>query len=83
MDKLHLSGTLLYVGAWSDINPLTYATQRASGYATVNVAASYDINAQTSVFARVDNLFNRQYEDPLGYRHPGLGAYAGVRVSSF
>ena len=83
MDKLHLSGTILYVGPWSDINPLTYAPQTASGYTTVNLAASYDVNAQTSVFAHVDNLFNRQYEDPLGFLRPGLGVYAGVRVSSF
>ncbi len=83
MDKLHLSGTVLYVSSWSDINPLTYASQTANGYATVNLAASYDINAQTSVFAHVDNLLDRQYEDPLGYLRPGLGAYAGVRVTSF
>ncbi len=82
-DKLHLSGTILYVSSWSDINALTYLPQTAKGYETVNLAATYDINAQTSVFAHVDNLFNRQYEDPLGYLHPGLGAYAGIRVSSF
>ncbi len=83
IDKVHLSGTVLYVSSWTDINPLTFAPQIAKGYATVNLAASYDINAQTTVFARIDNLLNRQYEDPLGFLHPGIGAYAGVRVTSF
>jgi vitamin B12 transporter len=83
IDKLHLSGTILYVSSWADINPQTFAPTTAKAYGTVNIAASYDINARATVFARIDNLFNRQYEDPLGFLHPGIGAYAGVRVSSF
>ena len=84
IDKLHLSGTILYVGPWLDYDSLTgTANSPAKGYGTVNLAASYNINAQVSVFAHVDNLFNRQYEDPLGFLHPGLGAYAGLRVTSF
>jgi vitamin B12 transporter len=82
-DKFHLSGTLLYVSSWLDVNPLTYASQTAPGYATVNFAASYELTKQATIFARVNNLFNRQYEDPLGYLHPGLAAYAGVRITSF
>jgi vitamin B12 transporter len=39
--------------------------------------------AADQLFAHIDNLFNRQYQDPEGFLHPGLGAYAGVRVSSF
>jgi len=81
---LHVSGTALYVSSWLDYDPVTFASmQPAKGYETVNLAISYDVNAQTTVFAHIDNLFNRQYEDPLGSLHPGLGAYAGVRVTSF
>jgi hypothetical protein len=32
------------------------------------------------VFARVDNLFNKHYENPSGFLRPGLGAYGGVRL---
>ena len=83
LDKLHFSATVLYISSWTDIDPETFAPDYAKGYATVNIAASYDINPQTTVFAHIDNLFNRQYQDPEGFLHPGLGAYAGVRVSSF
>jgi vitamin B12 transporter len=83
MDKLRLSATILYVSPWTDINPETFAPAIAKAYTTVNIAATYDINTQVSVFAHIDNLFNQQYQDPLGFLHPGLGAYAGVRVASF
>jgi vitamin B12 transporter len=83
LDKLHLSATLLYVSGWLDVDPVTFSPTPAKGYATVNLAANYDINAQTTVFARVNNLFNRQYQNPLGFLQPGPGAYAGVKVSSF
>lgn len=83
LDKLHFSGTILYVSDWTDINPETFAPDIAKAYTTVNIAGSYDINPQTTVFAHIDNLFNRQYQDPEGFLHPGLGAYAGIRVSSF
>ena len=83
IDRLQLSATALFINAWQDINALTYASQLAQAYGTVNLAANYDVNEQIHVFARIDNLFNRQYEDPLGYLHPGIGAYAGVRVAAF
>jgi vitamin B12 transporter len=83
LDKVHLSGTILYVSSWTDIDPETFAPDIAKAYTPVNIAGSYDINPQTTVFAHFDNLFNRQYQDPEGFLHPGLGAYAGIRVSSF
>jgi hypothetical protein len=29
---------------------------------------------------RIDNLFNKQYEDPIGFLRPGIGIYGGVRL---
>jgi vitamin B12 transporter len=45
------------------------------------MAANFDINSKLAVFARVDNLFDRRYQNPTGLMHPGLGAFAGVKVS--
>ncbi|MGB1800277.1 MAG: TonB-dependent receptor domain-containing protein [Gammaproteobacteria bacterium] len=35
---------------------------RLDGYATVNIRANYQINKTFKVFARVDNLFDQEYE---------------------
>jgi outer membrane cobalamin receptor len=36
----------------------------------------------TTVFARVTNLFDRQYEDVLGYPALGRSIIVGVRVAA-
>jgi vitamin B12 transporter len=46
----------------------------------VNLASNYDINSTWSVFARIDNLFDRHYQNPIGFLRPTLGAYAGIKV---
>jgi vitamin B12 transporter len=86
-DRLSLSGTLLYVGPWWDIARqaappngfLPYV--EAPGFVTVNVAANYALRDDVTLFARIDNLFNAQYENPLGFMRPGFGAYAGIRFT--
>jgi vitamin B12 transporter len=87
-DRLSISSTLLYVGSWWDITRQTTAPDgfnqyvKAPGSTTVNLAANYLLRDDLTVFARIDNLFNKQYEDPLGFMRPGFGAYAGVRLTA-
>lgn len=77
-----LSATILYVGAWIDINrDETVSGLTASGYTLVNLAVSYDLRHGVTAFARINNLLDRQYQDPSGFQHPGLGVFAGLRVA--
>jgi vitamin B12 transporter len=41
------------------------------GYARIDIAASYRVQRHATLFVRVGNLFNKQYQDALGY--PALG----------
>jgi vitamin B12 transporter len=34
-----------------------------------------------AAYARINNLFNRHYENPIGFLQPGFGIFAGVRVA--
>lgn len=52
----------------------------APGYTLVNLAANYAATDRISVFARINNLLNQQYEDPLGFLRPGFGIYGGLTV---
>ena len=79
-DALSLDATLLYVGSWIDINRETFVPgQKAPAYFTVNVAASIAVTPRWSLFGRIDNLFDRHYQDPVGFLQPALGVFAGVR----
>ncbi|HZS64725.1 MAG TPA: TonB-dependent receptor [Xanthobacteraceae bacterium] len=76
-----LSATAIYVGSWLDVDrfgtaPAPFATDP---YTVVNLAGSYDVNPHLTVFGRIENLFDKEYQDPVGFERPGVGAYAGVR----
>jgi vitamin B12 transporter len=77
-----LSATLLYVGPWVDVNRAgTMSGVPANGYTLVNLAGSYDLGNGLTAYARIDNLLDRHYQDPIGFLPPGLGVFAGVRMA--
>ena len=82
IDKLTISPTVIYLGRWLDINRSTFANEEGGDVVVVNLAAQYALDAHTTVFARADNLFNKQYEEPLGWLQPGLSVYGGVRLTT-
>ena len=51
------------------------------GHAVVNLGGSWQAAKAIEVFARALNLFDRQYEEVLGYPAPGRTAYMGVRFA--
>ena len=80
-DGFSASATVLTLGSWIDGNrDFSVPRLTAAGYTIVNLAASFDINAHFSVFGRIDNLFDRHFQNPVGFLQPTLGAFAGVRV---
>jgi vitamin B12 transporter len=79
-EALSLDSTLLYVGSWIDGNrDFSIPRLTAPAYTTVNVAANLALSAHWTLFARVDNLFDRHYQDPVGFLQPALGLFAGLR----
>jgi vitamin B12 transporter len=81
--QLTLSASLLYVGSAVEFNrDGTIPRVDSDAYALVNLAGSYKVDEHVTVFGRVDNLFNRHYESPVGFDQPGFAAYGGIRVSN-
>ena len=54
---------------------------KLSSYQIVNINGSFQVNNNVKIFARVDNLFDEDYEEVIGYQTPGVGYYTGVRLS--
>jgi vitamin B12 transporter len=83
-DALLLSATVVHVSNWIDTDREGLILRfNAPGYTVVNLAANYKVSDQLTAFARIDNLFDEHYQNPTGFLRPGLGAFAGVRVSNF
>jgi len=77
-----LSLDVLAVGSWVDGNrDFSIPRLDAPGYVTVNFATSYELNGHLTVFGRINNMLDRRYENPIGFQQPGIGAYAGLRVT--
>ncbi|MBM2885606.1 TonB-dependent receptor [Chromobacterium phragmitis] len=51
------------------------------GYGVTNAYVDYRFAKNWTATARVDNLFDREYQTTYGYNTGGLGAFIGVRYS--
>jgi vitamin B12 transporter len=79
--RLSLNATVLSVSSWVDGNrDFSISPLNASPYTTVDMAAAYEVNSNLSVYARVSNLLDRRYENPVGFLQPSIGAFAGIKT---
>ena len=78
--KLLLTQSVTYVGASLDFDRPTFNPVVLPGFALVNIAADYSLTDNVSLFGRIDNLFDKKYQNPSGFEGTGLGAFAGVRL---
>ena len=84
LDPLTVSATLLRVSNWRDVSRDGMTSGLvAPGYTVVNLRADYAVSDKVKLFGRIDNLFNRHYQNPTGFLAPGLGMFGGIRVASF
>lgn len=81
-DPLLLTASLVYIGETADIDRATYANITQPGFTLVNVAADYKLKEGVSLFGRIDNLFDKHYENPNGFEGTGIGVYGGVRFTN-
>jgi vitamin B12 transporter len=80
-DSLLLSATVLSVSSWVDGNrDFSIPRLNAPPYTTVDVAGNYNLTKNWTLTARIDNLFNRHYQNPDGFDQPTIGAYAGINA---
>ncbi len=76
-----LTASVLSLGPWVDGNrDFSIPRLEAPGYTVLNVAADFDITRRLRLFARIDNLLSRHYENPVGFLQPTLGAFAGLEA---
>ena len=82
MPDLSFDATLLVVGPQIDGNrSFSIPRLKMPSYATVNFAASYRLSDSFTLFGRLDNAFDANYQSPDGFLQPGIGAYAGIKAN--
>lgn len=87
-DKLRLTLGATFNGEQYDTDYRQYGLPnyvalktRMPSYTLVRLEGGYKVLPQLEVFARVENLLDRDYEEVLGYQTAGTTAYVGVRFT--
>ena len=78
VDPFQMNLELRYVGQrFND----TRNRQPMPAFDVWNLSATYDISRQLQAYTRVDNLFDRKYEELLFFGTPGRSIYGGIKVN--
>jgi vitamin B12 transporter len=81
-DDVQLSTTLVTVGPQIDGNrDFSIPRQKMASYTLANVAASWRITDNYTLFGGLENAFDQTYQNPGGFQRPGIGAYGGIKAS--
>ena len=81
-DDLSLNATLLYVGLQIDGNrDFSIPRHKMPDYVTLDLAASYRLNDKWSLFGRIENATDTDYQSPDGFLRSGIGAFGGIKVN--
>ena len=81
-DALSLDASLLYVGGWIDgSRDFSISRLSAHPYMTADIAASYALTDNFAVTGRISNLFDKSYQNPVGFLQPERAFYAGIKAN--
>lgn len=80
--RANVNLNLSYTGDQEDDDFSSFPATRVTldSYTLVNVAAEYMATETLTITARVDNLFDEDYENVFGFASPGIGAHVGVQM---
>lgn len=76
IDPLRLVLQARYVGKRFDFGGVPMG-----GYTVFDLAGTYAVHKNVALFARVENLLDRKYQEVTGYGTAGLSGYGGVTVT--
>lgn len=77
LPKANLDFGMNYLGARRDSD---WNSVKDKAYTIFRLAASYDVTENLQVFGRIENLFDREYQEVYGYETFGRSFYAGLKA---
>jgi len=80
-EKANINLNVGYFGKRYDKSGVPATLVQLKDYTKVDVAMSYKINENIELFARADNLLDKDYEEVKGYGTKGQAFYGGVKIA--
>ena len=62
------------------VSPVLSLADKIKPFTIVDLTADYGLMKNFNIFGRIENLFNKHYQELRGYGEPGIGAYGGVKA---
>ena len=81
-EKFNLYLDITHIGVRSDLNFANYpvTTTKLNPYTLINLALSYKLTKNCTVFGRLMNILDTPYETVKGYGSPRIAAYGGFQL---
>ncbi|MEJ7933764.1 TonB-dependent receptor [Sphingobium sp. AN558] len=79
-DRFGANVTVRYNGKALDTNFATFNVETLKAYTLVNLGADLQIVPGISLFGRVENLFDKDYRENIGFLTAGRAAYGGFKA---
>lgn len=79
-DRFGVTATVRYNGRQYDTNFATFVTGKLDDFTIVNLNADVALTDSISLYGRVENAFDEEYVENVGFLTPGRAVYGGVRV---
>jgi vitamin B12 transporter len=83
--RANLNVNLNYNGKQDDFffSPPFFAREIVplESFTLVNISASYKFSGMLSLYGRVENLLDENYEEVFGFQGTGLGVFAGLKMN--
>ena len=80
IENFEFGATAIFVGDRFNNDAKTAAALvPLESYTKIDLSASYRLNPETTLYARLENLTNVEYQDAFGYNNAGRSAYVGLR----
>ena len=75
-EALLIGAKVIYNGDATD-----FGGKPLEDWVRVDLNMSYTFNESITIYGRIDNLFDEQYQRVTGYGTPGLSAFGGLRTA--
>ena len=76
-ERARIGAEAVYVGSQRDSN---FSTNFIKSHTTANVTGSFDIDDQHTIYADLNNIFDKDYQEVVNFQAPGFTAYVGLRA---
>lgn len=77
---LTVGASLSYVGERRDTDFDIFQDVTLGDYVLASLRVGYRVTEAVEAFGRIDNAFDAEYQDVVGYETPGRSVHAGLRV---